>query len=577
MARPSVQHTLEYDRIAALPRRVPTEVEAECWAEVWTKELCVKRSKATVRKWQGYALGEAISQPSNRGVVLWFGVGAGKTWISYALPIVTKAKRPLLIIPAGVEAKTWDDFASYHKDWVLPVVPMRVITWNWLALNPDFLNQYQPTDLIIDESDELANLSRGAPAIIDRYVMRTNPQCRVHSMTATPERLSLMNFWHILRWSLREGLPLPSTQGEARMWAASVDEKIRDPQMRPSPGPLGVDSASAREWIRRRILETPGVVIVDGDSCDQPLTIQTRLAKEDPILDEHYRIFLRKNQNPGGIQVDVPLSRWQLDCQQMGCGLYSRYVREPPVAWREANRARAKFVRDAIARSWHTGNPLYTERPVLERYATHPTVQRWLRVKDTFDAETEIVWLSRSTIESCLDWLREQKEPCIIWTGSVEFGEALARAAKLPYYGAKGKCAGGGLIHRADPKRSFVASWNANKKGLNLQAWSRFLLVAPPQSAKWLEQIFGRVHRSGQLKPVVGTILLTSGGTIDLFEAAIAEARFAKSVTSLTQKILNAKIVRAVPRITDADQWRWASRTKAQPANNRQDKRRKAA
>jgi hypothetical protein len=106
-----------------------------------------------------------------------------------------------------------------------------------------------------------------------------------------------------------------------------------------------------------------------------------------------------------------------------------------------------------------------------------------------------------------------------------------------------------------------VASWNANKKGFNLQPWPYQLVAMPPQSAKWLEQIFGRSHRRGQTEPVTVDVLATSGGTLDLFEAALSEAETVRDRDSLSQKILRAKIVRAKPRIAGGNDYRWATRT----------------
>ena len=146
------------------------------------------------------------------------------------------------------------------------------------------------------------------------------------------------------------------------------------------------------------------MIVVDGDSCDAPLQIRTRVAKEDPILDEHYKTFLEEQRNPGGIEVTDPLSRWKLD-GFLGCGLYTRYIKPPPEEWMLARREFAKFVREMIARSTHTRKPLDSESMVVRRYREHPKVARWLELKPTFDACTEAVWLTTSTIESVREWL----------------------------------------------------------------------------------------------------------------------------------------------------------------------------
>ena len=150
--------------------------------------------------------------------------------------------------------------------------------------------------------------------------------------------------------------------------------------------------------------------------------------------------------------------------------------------------------------------------------------------------------------------------PGIVWCGSVDFGRALAREAGLQYYGQRGQSESGGALHTAPVGESLVASGGANKKGCNLQAGPRQLITMPPQSAKWLEQIFGRSHRSGQNEHVIVDVLATSGGTLDAFEAAIAEAANVRATVSLTQKLLRADIVRARPRITAENEFRWATR-----------------
>jgi hypothetical protein len=567
MRLPSVPHSLDFDRIAALPRRVVDKRDAEEWSRILTPLLAVPGSGVSLLPWQAFALAEVFER---RGAFLGYPVGTGKTLILWMLPTVLGAKCPVAIMPASLitSGKTWHDFASYRTAWRSPVTPPKLISFEELALekNRDMLLKMQPDLVMLDEGDTVSN-SRGAAASrLDRYRLANLDAVYVY-MTGTPGRMSIMNYWHCMCWCLLDGAPVPMSESEARLWAASLDESNRRGVTRPKPGPLGATLKSAREWYRRRLAETPGVVLVDEDSCNAPIAIRTRLAREDSILDEIYARFLLDFENPGGLPVSDPLSRWILD-GQLGCGLFSYYDPQPAEEWRLARRTFAKFVRDTIARTARTRNPLDTELQVARRYADHAIVQEWKRVRGTFDPRksTRFRWISKSTIASCVDWLAETHaagEVGVVWCGSVPFGKELARAAGLAYYGTEGKTAGGGGLHLADPRRSLVASWNANKKGFNLQTWGRMLIVLPPQSAKWLEQIVGRAHRRGRDAEVIVDILATSGGTIDAFEAALREAKFAKGTLSLTQKILRARIERARPRITKANHYRWASRTAA--------------
>lgn len=565
MRYPSVRHTTEFDRIAALPRRVLTKAAMVRRAEELTPLLAERGSDSKLRPGQGIALYEVAE---NRGGVLGLPVGLGKTIVCYVLAFLLKAKRPLMIVPASLEDKTWADIGSYRGKWRMPARPFVIKTREELVRpsNAGFFERYKPDLVVIDETDDMANATAGAPRIIDRYRMATTKeQCVFVVLTGTLGRKSILDYWHLIWWALPDSAPVPRTRSEAAVWAAALDHRPRNP-IRPSPGPLGEDIHVARRWYLRRLLETPGVVILDGDTCKTPLHIDTRLARESRRMNEVFTKFNEEQQTPGGEQVSDPLSRWKMD-GFLGCGLYKYFDPPPPTYWVEARRKVARFVRKRIEESTCSAHPLDTEGQVLRRFRKHKIVKRWLVVKGDYRVKTKTKWFSKSTIRSAIDWLNESDEPGIIWCGSVDFAERLAQEARLSYYGRKGRCAATGVgLHAAPVGKSFVASWNANKKGFNLQAWTRQLIIMPPQSAKWLEQIFGRSHRSGQTKPVFVTILLTSGGTIDSFKAAIDEASFVRDTTGLTQKLLRAKVKIVRPRVTSDNEFRWASRSKEKAA-----------
>lgn len=554
--RPEVRRTQEFERVSALPRRTLRQADADAWADVLTPELRCAGATAALRPWQAMSIAEAAE---NRGAWLALPVGLGKTLISFLLPRVLTSPRTIIIGPAGLREKTAADFASYTGVWRAPNPPPRYVSPTELEQNQRLLFEIRPTLIIIDEADELANRNSAACRQIDRYIVDAQDAVSVVCMTGTPSRNSIMGYWHLLCWCLRDRAPVPLNEGEALMWAGALDEKVNWSTRRVHPGPLGNNITTARAWFSARLEQTPGVVLVDGDSCEQPLTVRIRLAKEDAVLDAEYQRFLEKQENPDGIPVSDPLSRWRID-GLLGTGVFQYYDPPPPQGWRDCRRAVAAFVRDEIDASTHTARPLDTEGQVLRRYADHELVIAWREWCECFTPTTKARWLTTSAVESAVAWLRESAEPGVVWCGGVEFGEALAVAARLQYFGPKGKDVNGARLHSVRGDRSIVASWNANKKGYNLQMFRRLLIVHPPQSAKWLEQIIGRHHRSLQTRPVVCDILATSGGTLDAFEAAFNEARFAKATVRLTQKILRARIERPRVRVTASNAFRWAQR-----------------
>jgi hypothetical protein len=569
--RRSVKHTLDFDRVAALPRRTLTIEDARAWAAALTPDLRKHAWDTTtqVRPWQAMSL---VEVEAKRGGCLFLPVGVGKTLIFDLLPVVLGSKRPVIIMSATLRSKTWKDFAAHSKVWKRSRHPWTIVSREALARdeNEDLLFRLAPDLVVLEESDDFANLDAAAIVRLDRYRVATwdDPDVVFAAFSGTPSRMSIMAYWHLLVWCLRDGAPVPLDQAEAETWANSLDESVRNESARMRPGPLGHSRDSALGWYLRRIAETPGVVIVDGDSCNAPLTVRTRLPREDAVLDKAFEHFTKYGETPGGVQVEDesdknPLSKFRLE-SQIGIGICSYWDPPPPAEWRMAYRAKAKFVRETIARTRRLarGKRCDTAGQVVKRYPDVEPVREWRRIEEKYrDAfATKVEWLSDSGIASVKDWLAESREPGIVWCGSVEFARKLARATHLVYYGRMGRSEGGAELHSAPTGKSIICSWNANKKGFNLQAWTRALIVMPPQSAKWIEQIIGRIHRSGQESAVTVDVLLGSGATIDMFETALREARFARDSVGLTQKILRATLVRAQPRITHSNRFRWATR-----------------
>jgi hypothetical protein len=600
--RPSVRRTVDFSRVERLPRRALDPLDADAWAAVFTDELIAPHARAmalaeghplpAVRRWQGQCLAEITTC---RGAFIVLPVGHGKTFISRYAGTVLGALRPLLILPANMirSGKTHADFRSYVGVWRQDCPPT-LISREELALekNARLLDQLQPDAIVIDEADDLANWDSAAVARLDAYIMaRTREQCPVVCMSGTPTRGSILAYWHLLRWTHRDGAPVPLKRSEARTWASALDQqKTTLDGSRMAPGPLGPSRSAALQWYRERLQQTPGVIIIDGDSATKadgspiPLRIETRLAKECPVLDGAFQLFAVDQQLPDGTVCAAPLERWRNEAF-IGCGLYPRYKKPgPPRAWRDERRRRsqafAKLCRETKRNTRGWTDPAHTERQVRRRHAVSPDtlatlelqgvkLPPWLEAGRQVIAEwdeyaddpwaKEIVWISDATLETARAYLAESDKPAIIWTGGVEFGQALARLLGLSYFGREGKDQHGNELHSYPPGRSFVCSWYANKKGFNLQHWLRHGVFNPPTSAKWLEQMFGRSHRSGvDDAGVTFTLFATSGGTLDAIDAAVAEANFARASVGPTQKILRAQFKRERPRLTPRNKYRWA-------------------
>lgn len=587
-----VRPTAELARIRALPRRTLTAAAREAAARRWTERLALRPGVA-LRPWQGAVLDDAVRTKNAcrlaGGVVAWLPVGQGKTLLCETLPVVLEAERSVLIAPASLRQKTFADRAAFRGVWRTASPPPLFISKEELALEQNALKLEQvfagckSVLVLIDESDELANPDVGAPKRITRAVRKLRAagvRVMVGVLTGTSTRRSILNHAHHFEWVFGpEAMPVPSGKAELLSWAAALDDAAPRQGYRPRPGALGETLEQARAWYLDRLRSTPGVVICDEDSAEGvPLTLRVELAPEDKAISAAFDRLLTAWESPSGEAISDPLSMFRIG-GQLGCGHHSYWDPPPPKRWVEARKAFAKLVRDKIASSAHSSRPLDTEAQVARAYADHPAVVEWRQVRDpqtcgfVFDPlkAAKNRWISDATVDWAVEWLDggpcpsphrrgkhevylsngvrkcracgTQFEPSVVWCGSVPFAERLAKRAKLAHYGAQGRDKNSGSeLHAARTSDSMVCSWHACRRGFNLQAWRRHCIILPPQSAKALEQIFGRSHRQGQTKPVHFTILATSGGTLDSFAAAFSEAEFARDTAGSTQKILRATL-----------------------------------
>lgn len=546
-----VRESRDLKRIRVLPRRKPlTAKTAEPLVVKWTAVLALAASARL--KWaQAWAIEEWTG--SDTGGVGFLPVGTGKTLLCEVMPVTCKARKAVLIAPAALEKKTHKDRRELRRAWRIAAPPPQFISREGFARasNQKLLDKLKPDLILIDEGDEGANPDASVWQRIARYVLArraAGKRCRVIILTGTPGRKSIMNYWHFLVLCLAEGAPVPLLRPDAEQWALALDDGTPRQGWRPKPGALGDTLDEAREWYAKRLRETRGVIIVDEDSAgDVPLLIKVVRAPDCATIEQAFEDLARDEETPAGMPVTDTLSLHRIK-GQLGAGFFTYYKPPPPKKWIEARRKSAKVIRRTIANSRHSATPIDTEAQAIARARSHPDVAEWLDIKPTYDPEehSQVEWLSDVTLRWARKWLADSEEPSILWCGWTEFGEELQRLTRLPYYGPKGReiRTRRELVH-ADPKgrdRVIISSWHANKRGFNLQAWRRHAIVQPPQSAKYLEQLFGRPHRQGQTQPVRFTMLATSGATIDSMRAALSEAAFVKQTASTTQKLLRAKL-----------------------------------
>jgi hypothetical protein len=523
MFKSDIRETPELRRVLELPRRVwdQEEIEGVGDVEVLTDLLSeyLRRPGTDVTLWKHQAKGLQELNDFG-GLFADFPVGAGKTLFSLLAPVLLESKRPLLLVPAKLREKTEREFKELGKKWQThpdyPVITFEKISRQngWLLLS-----SRAPDLLVMDEVHKAKNPSAAVTKKLSRY-MEENPKTKVLSMSGTIIDRSLLDFAHILEWTLPQGLyPLPWTALELHAWAAAVD-RHKGGKL---PGPTGAlrlfctreEVAKGRDGVRnglrRRFEQTPGILSVEGPEVRASLNINLELVRGYNQKVHKLARRLLEGEKPDGDPVtDKDLSaQWRV-MRTLTSGFWYDWGPRPPKEWLEARAAWKKFVRTALDYAHeHDLHGLESEllitRAVIGGDGRIPRYKKgqqlhaeWKEVESTYEGKRFPVWVDDRMIEYVANWTKHNRG--IVWVNEVALGERLQEKLGLPYYHRMGLTKDKRFIDDADPKKGcIVASVESNKEGRNLQEkWHHSLVISPmPNGGAW-EQMLGRTHRVGQ-------------------------------------------------------------------------------
>lgn len=541
-------------RISRLPRRD--------WTESATAELCqglsdmlrTEYGTQVLRPVQSIALIEAAEQ---RGLFAHIRVGGGKTLISGLLPEVMGAKRPMLFVPGALLKKTAREFGKLRSHWRIPV-DYRVESYSKLAMpldtSRDMLDAYQPDLIVLDEGQKCKRVKQSVAARrINRYLV-SNPPCRVCVMSGTLTKGSILDYAHLLYWSLRERSPLPLLREEQEQWASVLDAK---PLKRSEPDSLVSDLGpcetleDAREAYRDRLNDTPGVVISVDSYEGATLNILPEVVRhKSEDLDRAFNDLRTLWEAPDGWPfADQRFEVWAC-ARQLALGFYYMHDPRPPKPWFNARRDWCSLVREILSYS----ETLDSQLQVWEACeggkcsaVARQIWESWAEIQPTYKPNTVPVWISDKAVEAAAAW--GESQPGIIFAEHAAFAERLHTMTKWPIYGAGGRqthgpCRGK-YIEDIKSSERVIASVQANKEGRNLQHshWRALVAAVLPGGDEW-EQLLGRLHREEQPKDEVRyTYFVTCHESITSLEKAHREACYAQETLRQPQKLVTSNLV----------------------------------
>lgn len=507
-----VQKSGDLVRIMELPRRMLDLDAVPDLTDLFRRPGGTMR----LRPIQSAALLEAEAAGGLVGAI---GVGHGKTLTMLLMPRALGARRAVFLVPADLKRQLVErDIPTYSQHFDLQLERVAGIlsytdlerpalgvgqlprAWKWLAYlsaaiaSP--LEALDPDLAVCDEGHCLAGSSARAKRY--RRCADDRPDL-VHvvlsgSLTTLPiERLA-----PIARYALGRRSPLPLSSASAAEWSESLDGD--EPSK--SPGALVLLQRDAdepvREAVRRRLAETPGWVATRGQSYGGSLVLRVRRVEPGRAAAEALAA-LRRDWAIDGEELQDATEMYRV-ARQLACGFRYRWAWPGGVRdeeWVEAGRAWRREVRGRLRARSRQGEdtPGLLQRAAEQGRWRSEAWPAWAAVKDRWTPEPprEAVWFADHVVREVVRWGKRAKAG-ICWYRHRAVGAAIGCATGWPVYG-EGTDAG-----TADVRRTplIACSIDAQRRGKNLQAWSRNLVVSPPAGAELWEQLLGRTHRAGQ-------------------------------------------------------------------------------
>lgn len=385
----SVEDSPEFQRIAKLPRRVwDVEIAKNDLHKRVSMAFRLPGGQQELRPIQAAALADGHDL---RGLLGPIRVGEGKTLVSFLFPVVVQnIQNPVLLLPAALVQKTWDEFQELKKHWLChPAFATRkqfdqaVISYEKLGRDSgkDALNRLDriPDMIIADECHRLRNRQAACTKRVERYMTAHN-ECIFVGMSGTITKRSLRDYWHLLKWALKKQMPLPMTEAEMEVWASALDERKVDVLSRTDPGvlmelctkeerdkltpkrtaPVGRTDqmpafysnleeklAMARQGYQRRLRETPGIICSPDKNLDCSLQIRRQAFDPGPEVMKHIEWLRQEWETPNGDTLALPVDVWR-HARELACGFYYRWDPPPPPEWVQARKRWNWFVREIL-------------------------------------------------------------------------------------------------------------------------------------------------------------------------------------------------------------------------------------
>lgn len=412
----------ELNRIIGLPvipPMTPEEVE-----EFNRTHLLASALNSGFRLWPAQC--RAVQGYENvGGLFAPIGVGWGKTLITQMIAGVASRKglkRTMLLLPSQVlHQLVKQDFPSARKRVPIPY-PVHVFGEKTIAerralarsqkrglyIMPysllsakdasDNLRFVAPELIICDEADALASRKAARTKRLMEFVREFKPQGACLSGTITSK--SIRDYWHLIKWCLGDGCPLPLSSNLASEWASKIDAQVSSSE---ASGPImelvewaidqfpqeeiTEDTTGFRKAYKLRLQSAPGVVSTGDADIGPSLVLHNEKVKERQTVEGWARLeelrlqVVEKYLTPNLDEIEHAIHAYKW-LYELTAGFYNELIFPTPEQFSEKENVTSGTAEEILemAKQSHTAQQEY-----------HRALRGWLEIFSRANLDTPML------------------------------------------------------------------------------------------------------------------------------------------------------------------------------------------
>jgi len=491
------------------------------------------------------------------------GVGGGKTLLTMlAHQALSVHPDDVLALTKAKLVKEADNEYNKFKD-KLDLKPTDYKSYSWISRNERYFWEKEPKVIVADECHMLANKSSNRTAYFITY-MRENPDCVFIPMSGTLTGKSILEYAHLLKFALRDDMPLPdpfSDFGWSRLQSMSrvIDSRPQAPptaqDYRTTAWELNKDeSETYYEAYHRVLASAPGVLLQEGTAFDGPIGVGQYYYELPDELAEAITKIKEDAQLPDDAYVTSETDAAN-KVKQLPIGFYYQRIYEEchTAAWRRARRERDELITEQYRSEKRKKFGRLTDARIMNAFRSgeysDPRWDRWEPFADVPEPDVETIVVDTNpiycTLRFCEALSRETGENILLWYRSRAIRDflqsELAWEPEACYIAVPGR--GDAPPRGADlgDKPTVAAvSLSSHGTGLNLQDYSINVFLQPPTGGRLWEQVLGRTHRPGQEEEVRAYVNSTTRVLARCLDKGKRDAEYVKKTIKSEQKLVLA-------------------------------------